>query len=150
MFELAQLDGRELEARVATDLIASVQSARSLRYERNGQTWPVDVLRVSPLVESSSGIQIVRLAFTESPALIGSSGQLSWISGDAMLSADMLVKRSTALGVFVVENDTARFIEVVGAQEGRPAVVSLPLDALVVTNGRFKLQNGNSVSVARN
>ncbi|PKO62669.1 MAG: efflux RND transporter periplasmic adaptor subunit, partial [Betaproteobacteria bacterium HGW-Betaproteobacteria-17] len=61
--------------------------------------------------------------------------------------ADYLVKRAGQLGVFVVEARRARFVPLPDAQEGRPAsAAALPAEAALVTDGRFALQDGMTVT----
>ncbi|MFK8030095.1 MAG: efflux RND transporter periplasmic adaptor subunit [Gammaproteobacteria bacterium] len=150
MFELVQLDSPEVEAQVGTDLIDSVKQGRALRFDRNGSDWPLSLLRVSPVVVTDSGAQLVRLAFEQSNAPIGSSGRISWLDAGGMIPADILVRRGSELGVFVAEGNRARFHVVTGAQEGRPASTTLALDTRVVTIGRYKLQDGQRITIAAN
>jgi hypothetical protein len=50
--------------------------------------------------------------------------------------------------VFVVSGQTARFVPLPGAQEGRLAAAdALPADVALVTDGRFALQDGMAVTV---
>ncbi|MEM7081168.1 MAG: efflux RND transporter periplasmic adaptor subunit [Pseudomonadota bacterium] len=147
MFELVQLDSAEVEARVASNLVAGIESATALRFERNGEFWPVRLLRVSPVVASESGAQIVRLAFAQQAAAVGSSGRFSWQDAGGLVPTDLLVKRNGELGVFIAEGDRARFYAVAGAQEGRPAAVGLDPSTTIVTVGRFKLQDGQLLNI---
>ena len=147
MFELVQMNGREVEARVSSDLIASLNQKSSVSYLHNGTQWPLKLLRITPVVETNSGIQRVRLGFTSEPAPIGSSGQLQWSNDRGLLPADMLVKRSGKLGVFIADNGQARFHEISAAQEGRPVELSLPENTLLVTDGRFRLQDGQRIEL---
>lgn len=58
-----------------------------------------------------------------------------------------LVKRAGQLGVFVVDTRRACFVPLPDAQEGRPAAASaLPAEAALVTDGRFALQDGMTVT----
>ncbi len=70
-----------------------VESGQTLRFERNGKFWPLKILRVSPVVLSDSGAQLVRLGFAKDAAPVGSSGRLSWQDSGGMLPADFLVQR---------------------------------------------------------
>ncbi len=150
MFELVQLDAPEVEARVASDLIENIESGQSVRFERNGKFWPLKILRVSPVVQTDTGSQLVRLGFTVETTAVGSSGRVSWQDSGGMVPADMLVQRGKELGVFVVDGDRARFHVIENAQEGRPATTVLPLDTRVVTLGRFKLQDGQRLNIVAN
>jgi len=60
-----------------------------------------------------------------------------------------IVQRGMSFGVFVAASDTARFVPIPGAQEGRPALVDLPPDTLIVVRGQARLQDGDSLSISR-
>lgn len=77
MFELVQLDAPEVEARVSSSLIDGIKSGKDLKFERNGEFWPLTILRVSPVVSSESGAQLVRLGFAKEAAPVGSSGRVN-------------------------------------------------------------------------
>ncbi|MEZ5583798.1 MAG: hypothetical protein R3F37_14565 [Candidatus Competibacteraceae bacterium] len=59
-----------------------------------------------------------------------------------------MVQRDQALGVFIMENGRARFVLAPGAQEGRPFVMTLSAQTLVVTRGQQGLNDGQPVAVA--
>lgn len=147
LFELVQLDRPEVEATVATDLIDALREGQTLRFERNGQFWPLKLERISPVVVSDSGAQLVRASFTQESAPVGSSGRISWQDQGGMIPADLLVRRGNELGVFVLNGDRVVFSALEGAQEGRPAATTLSPSSPVVTIGRYKLQDGQRVTV---
>lgn len=147
LFELVQLDQREIEARVASDLVSGLRDGSRVRFERNGQFYHAEVLRISPIADASSGTQIVRLKFTADSAVIGSSGRLSWASPGQQLAPSYLSLRNGELGVFVVEQNRARFHRLPAAQEGRAFVVDLDGDVKIVTTGRTKLQDGQALTI---
>ena len=53
------------------------------------------------------------------------------------------------LGVFVADSNTAQFVPVPGAQEGRPAPVDLSRDTLIVVRGQARLQDGDALTISR-
>ena len=57
------------------------------------------------------------------------------------------MQRGDALGLFVVADGHARFAALPAAQAGRPSAVALPDDALVVTEGQYGLNDGDSVEL---
>ncbi len=147
MFELVQLNSPEVEARVASSLIKGLEAGVQVGFERNGQAWPLEVSRVSPVVSSESGAQLVRLQFLEESAPVGSSGRVVWQDSVGSVPADMLVQRGNALGLFVASGDRAQFHALENAQEGRPASTRLPPATLIVTLGRHKLQDGQQLNI---
>ena len=56
---------------------------------------------------------------------------------------------ANAFGVFVANDEHARFVAIPGAQEGRPAAVDLPAETLIVVRGHTRLQDGDSLDINR-
>ncbi|NNF15251.1 MAG: efflux RND transporter periplasmic adaptor subunit, partial [Gammaproteobacteria bacterium] len=109
LFELVELAAAEVEAQVAADLVAGLTTATQLFFTRGQQRWPLQLLRVTPVVDSTGGTQAVRLGFADTSAPVGSSGTMQWNAGESLLPADLILQRNGVLGVFVVENNRARF-----------------------------------------
>ena len=89
-----------------------------------------------------------RLTVVEpSDIAIGAAGRLIWQGTQPMLPAHYMVRRADQLGVFVVQAAQAVFMPLAQAREGQPAVIDLPPDTLLITEGRQRLQNGDPVKV---
>lgn len=138
----------EVEARLSADQIASLQNAKVIETVMAGQTYPLDLLRVSPVAVLPSRTQSVRLGFKgRQRPVAGVTGQLRWQLDDPVLSTDLVVRRANVLGIFVLEADderwVARFVSLENAQEGRqtPAPTLSP-NRLVVYNGQQRLKDG--------
>jgi hypothetical protein len=80
------------------------------------------------------------------PVPPGSDGRLLWREAQRILPASLLVRRGSAIGVFVQQGSSARFIALPGAQEGRAAPVSLPATTRVVVGGQATLQDGAAIN----
>ena len=100
------------------------------------------------LADVATRVVRARLAFVDDSAPIGASGQLAWVESSGRLPVDLIVQRGTDLGVFVVEDSTARFVALPNAQAGRPVDVNLPHDTLVVSRGQGRLQDGDALQVS--
>lgn len=112
-----------------------------------GREYAVKLLRVSPAVNPASRTREARFSFPKASPAPGANGVLRWNDPRAFVPADYLINRGGRLGVFVVDGGRARFVPLPGAQEGRPAsAASLPADAVLVTDGRFALQDGTPVT----
>lgn len=147
-FVLTDPGAVEVQAQLSAEQIASLQQARSIQGTFSGDTYDLALLRVSPVAVLPSRNQSVRLGFNgERRPVAGATGQLRWQVGEPMLEADLLVRRAGDLGVFVLqpqgERWVARFVAIADAQEGRRArAPALPDDALIVTQGQQRLQDG--------
>ena len=112
-----------------------------------GREYAVKLLRVSPAVHLAARTREARFSFGNNAPAPGSNGVLRWRDPRAYVPADYLISRNRQLGVFVLNGQTARFVPLAEAQEGRPA----PADGLVdntrlITEGRFALQDGMAVT----
>lgn len=113
-----------------------------------GREYVVKLLRVSPAINPASRIREARFSFVQVVPAPGSSGVLRWRDPRAFIPADYLIRRNNVLGVFVVSQGKAQFVPLPAAQEGRPAsAAALPADAVLVTDGRFALQDGMPVTI---
>lgn len=99
-------------------------------------------LRISPAISRESRTVEARMAFTGTPPAPGSEGRLVWRDTRPHLAPEYILRRYGKYGVFIAIDGKARFHEIPGAQEGRPAAVDLPPEAMVVTQGRNALQDG--------
>ena len=131
-------------------LVAQVQSrdAEGLEQGAAAEFVAADVrhaltpLRISSAVSRESRTVEARFAFVTAAPAPGTEGRLVWRDPRPHLPPELILRRGAAFGVFLVEADVARFHAVPGAQEGRPAAVTLPDAALVAVQGRHALQDG--------
>lgn len=134
------------------ELAAQLQAADAARYgdavppaptfEANGVTYPLKLLRISPTVNRDSRSIEARFAFAADAPPAGTEGRLVWREPAPWLPADLLVRRAGRYGVFVAIDGKARFHPLADAQEGRPALLDLPPETQIVTQGRHALQDG--------
>jgi len=145
---LVQTDQREVDVELDPRYAVNVPTVSSLKYVSQGREWQVEVLRVSSVIDISTRVVRARFSFVGEQAPIGSSGQLVWVESSGRLPVDLVVQRDGELGVFVAENNTARFVALPDAQAGRPVDVNLPKDTLVVSRGQGRLQDGDALQVS--
>ena len=142
LVRLIQIDGAEVSAKVRPDIAVEGAEADSLYFSYLGEHYPVKVSRVLDVVDPVTRTVEVRLGFTAETAPPGASGRVHWLSASAYVPADLMVRRDGGLGVFVYEEGRARLHPLIGAREGQPAVAALPDNALLIVEGRHRLQDG--------
>lgn len=147
LITLVQTDRREIDVELDPRYASKLPQVSNLRYVSQGREWEVEVLRVSSVIDTSTRVVRARLAFVDEQAPIGSSGQLVWVESSGRLPVDLVVQRDGELGVFVVDDNKARFVVLPNAQAGRPADVDLPQETLVVSRGQGRLQDGDALQV---
>ena len=149
LLRVTQTDQFELDAEIPSDVAASLLMSDEISFVSRGQQWPVKLLRLSPVIEAERRSQRARLAFPNEAPAIGRSGEVVWHVGKGMLPSNLISRRNGALGIFVHYQGKAVFTPLPGAQEGRPVAVDLPAGTEIITVGRNRLQDGDSISVRR-
>ena len=146
LITLSEIGDPRLMARVSSGDIESVEGSQSLVFRSDIREWPVEITSISPVIDSRSRVQTVKLSFADSQPLVGTSGYLIWERPEQVVATDIIVRRDGRLGVFLIQAGTAKFHVLDKAQEGRPAVVTLPTDTLVIVEGQQRLQDGDQVA----
>lgn len=139
----------EVSARVAPRDLVSLRAAKSVEFVSPAGRSAVRIARVSPAIDDASRTHEVRAAFTGTRAPAGAEGRLAWTDPAPHVPAELVTRRDgsggSLLGVFVLRDGVARFVELPGAQEGRPAASPLPADARIATDGRNSLRDGQKM-----
>jgi RND family efflux transporter MFP subunit len=149
LLTLVEDEALEVEAEIAPEQAASLADSPRAEFSVRGRAVPVRLLRLSRVIDARTRVQTARLGFTGESMPSGSSGTLEWLGARGQLPASLVMRRDGAYGVFVVQGDTARFVPLPDAQEGRAAATGLPSDTLLVTRGADGLQDGDRVEIAR-
>lgn len=147
LIRMIDIDEVKLSASLQPQHIDSLKSAKTIKFIFQDRAYPVVLQTVTPAVDQRERSQEVRLRFTQAAPLVGSTGHLAWRLPKPHLPADLLVRRSNDLGVFIVADKHAKFIALDKAQEGQPTKVDLPDDSAVIIDGRFLLADGDPVTV---
>ncbi len=149
LLELVQLEQREVRAELRTLAAETLRAGQNIRFHYQGQDYPVQLRTLLPLVDERTRTREARLTFrtADTVADIGAAGRLLWHSTQPVLAAQYLVRRDGQLGIFVTQQDQARFIALAQAQEGQPVVVDLPAETILIVEGRQRLQDGDTIQV---
>ncbi len=149
LMSLVQTSNREIDADLDPRYADRLAKAGQLRFVSQGKTWPVEFARVSGVIDTAARIRKGRFTFTAEAAAIGTSGEVAWLDSAGLLPVPLIVQRDGKLGIFVAENNKARFVALQDAQEGRPAATDLPADSLVVIRGQTRLQDNDELRINR-
>lgn len=135
----------EVSAQVQPKDSAALQTVAAVDFVASNGAHPLRLLRISPAIDRATRTQEARLQFVAEPAAPGTEGRIRWRGDSNLLPADLLSRREGRLGVFIAVGDTARFVILDQAQEGRPVAVDIAPDARVILEGRFGLQDGQKI-----
>lgn len=136
----------EVSSMVQTHLIPQFHKVKQVTFVSRGREYPVTLRSITPAIETRERTQEVRFVFNNGKPLPGAAGEIYWTSTQAHIPAEYLIKRQDEIGLFIVENNIARFHRVDDAVAGRSAPVSMSGDTKIVTTGRYRLEDGDRVS----
>lgn len=141
----------KLSATQADDLMAALAVKNTAaEFVNAGQRYALTLRVITPVLDTRARTREARLLFVDDTPdkqpLPGSTGKLVWSPAQASLPTSFISQRDGRLGVFVLKENTARFIELPQANPGRPTMVELTPDTLIITGGRYRLRDGDTVS----
>ena len=151
LLRIVDADHVEVAATVQAHLATTLQSASTIHLVNDNHNYVLKLRVITPAIDARSRTREARLTFSGAAALPGSAGEVHWTHPQGHIPAEFLLRRDGKLGVFVIrqnaEGRVARFIEFPHAEEGRPALNTLPTDTLIAVQGRFRLQDGDAVQI---
>lgn len=149
LMTVTQTSDREIAAQLHPPFVASLVASDNARFVSDGRDYAVTISRVAQVINPDTRLQTVRLTFAADEAPVGTTGSLKWQREGGLLPAHLVVQRQGRLGVFVALQGRARFHALEGAAEGRAVVHGLEASALVVVEGRTRLQDGDEVTLVQ-
>lgn len=143
--DLVELAGQEVSVALRADQVDSFHNASAWVFITSGRERPLRLRTIVPVTDPTARTREARLTFDAEPAIPGSPGRVHWSDGKPRIPADYLLRRGGQLGVLVLDANTARFVPLPGAQEGRPAATTMAPDTQLITAGRHRLSDGDTV-----
>lgn len=147
LITIVQTDRREIDAEIDPEHANGLSGVSDLQFVSQGRSWPVALVRLSDVIETSTRKLRGRFVFSGDAAPVGASGELVWLESQGQVPVTLIVQRGTEFGVFVADEQRARFVAIPGAQEGRPAALNLPPGTMVVSRGHILLQDGDALQI---
>jgi len=145
LLNLVQLDEVEVSARLNGLESDSLGRASGIMFSYANKGYPLTIRRLLPIVDETTRTQEVRLLFSHAKAPIGAAGRVQWQGKTKKLSSDYLEHRDNHLGIFLTQNSKAKFYPIADAQVGQDITVDLNDDQLIITEGRQRLREGDSI-----
>ncbi len=137
----------EVTAQIQPDQSEALGRGGEVWFTTNGNRYPLRIRTLVNQIDSSTRTREARLEFTGAQALPGSAGRVEWQAPRAHLPADLLEQREGRLGIFVTRGDSAHFIPLPEAQEGRPVAVDLPPGTQIIVEGRASATDGAAIVI---
>ncbi len=150
LISLLEVNNSEIAAQLPLMDIANLRIAKSLTFVSEGESFLVNLFHVLPLISDKTRSQEVRFTFVDEQALPGSTGRVNWVSKQAHIPANLLLRRDGKSGFFIVKDNKSHFVEVKNVQEGRAIPFNLELSTLLIIDGRYGLVDGQTISAKSN
>lgn len=138
----------EISAKVQEQDLETLRKSEKLAFISQNRSYPVRLRSILPLMDSRLKSYEVRLAFIKLKSSPGSSGRISWEIPTAHVPAPLVVKRNH-LGIFVEIDGKASFVVLDNAKEGQPAAIDIPTSTNIIIDGRYGVENGDTVQVVQ-
>lgn len=149
LIELLDTEHLEVSAQVARDDLVTLRAARQLQLRIGDTLYPLSLRAITPVINAQAQNQEVRLEFKQKNSLPGASGRLVWTSRHPHIAASLLSQREQQIGIFIAEGDQAKFLPLPNAKIGHPAVVDFPGKTMVILEGRFTLNDGDTIRIVK-
>jgi len=149
LMQLVDLDHVEVSAQLPDLLINNLDNIPKFDFVVGSGHFPLQLRKISDVVDKAARTREVRLQFSGKRAHPGQSGRLVWEQAHRYLPSSFLVSRNNEYGVFIVQDNRARFVAVPDAQEGRPVSVDLATDVLLIDKGRHSVKENDPVNIIR-
>ncbi len=150
VLRLTDLDSVVISARIGANDARSIDDDAEFELSTAGGNYEVILEALSPVVDPADRSREARFHFAaDEQVAIGTIGRLTWQTVRPALPSSYLVQRGNSLGVFVLESGKARYIPLPYAQEGRPVEVELARDTMIITDGRERVRDGDSVNLLK-
>jgi len=156
----------EISAKIQTSDIDSLKSAEKIELVSQGGRFNIKLKNITPAYDSFERSQEVRFSFVITNAseeassssntkpgvkesdLPGAFGKIIWNKTMPHIPADLMVRREGNLGIFILQGNKSKFVNLSNAKEGQPVAQSqLSEDVPIVVDGRYRLQDGSSVKL---
>ena len=145
LVRILDIEQLEISAQVYAQDVKQLKSANALSFEHDGNSYPVNLRSILPSINSETRNREIRLLFQNGPALPGAAGKLTWRDERPHVPGNLIVKRDGELGIFVLENNKARFIHLAAAQAGRASPTDIATTSILVTSGHYALRDNDAV-----
>ena len=148
VFQIITSAKGRVEAHINTFQYDSFLNGEDFQFAYDGLSYNIIIDSILPVLDKTYRTHTARLTFTENPAPTGSHGELKWKDRQLAVPSNMVVVRNKQAGVFVVDNNKARFVAVDSYSEGHPAFVTLDPDTQIITIGRHGLKSGDAITIS--
>ncbi len=155
LFELMQSNRMEIKTNLSPENVASLEGLPLIEFVTDNERYKVKVRSVLQSVNETTRTQEVRLSIIDKVSIpAGLSGRIEWSSNKLQIPPEFVLRNRSSLGVMTAENTIentakAKFIVLPNAIEGQPVLTDLPKNTLVIDKNRYRVSDGQLISIQK-
>lgn len=153
LLQLVDTEQLEVSVNIPVSSVQQLRQASTFELQHGAERYSLGLRSVVPVTSVVSRHREARLVFDSAPGRTlpspGDSGRLVWRLARHALPPDYLVKRGDQYGIFIIEQGKAVFKVLNDAQEGRPVLVNMPDDTLLIMDGRQVVNEGDILNIVQ-
>jgi len=147
LLTLTDPDKSEVVAQLPIALLDGINISESFFVYRD-KKYPLRLRAIIPSIETRARHQQFRFSFiAKNKPILNAFGELQVKLTDSFLPAQLLVQREKQSGIFLFEQNKAKFYPLADIKPGRPFAVSLPDNSQIIVEGLESLSHGQQVKL---
>ncbi len=156
LLQLMQNNHREIKATLSSADLIKLEAAKEITFNVAEKHFKTSIRSVVQNIDELTRTLEVRLKLPKGAKVAaGLSGRIEWSSTNKQIPAEFVIRRNNQLGVMLAEDivegiGKARFVPLPNAKEGQAASISLPSHSAIITNNRYRVQNGETIKINPN
>lgn len=149
VLRLLDQESIEISAKVQEQDLDTLRKSKQFEFVSRRKHYAVSLRAILPLIESKGRSYEVRFSFLGDRSSPGATGRVEWSLGKGWMPSELLVRRDSGMGLFVLRDGHASFVPIEDAKEGQAAKVDMPPETQIIVDGRFAVSDKDPVQVAQ-
>jgi len=146
---LLQPESVEIELHLPLSVVPILRNASDVRFVLQDEIYALKIRSILPLIDAQSLQQAIRLSITQADKPAGGGyGRVAFSTGRYYLPPQFIEKRNGRFGVFVADDQSARFMILNDVEEGQAARADFSADTLIITSDLKRLNDQDPVSIS--
>lgn len=146
LLSVVEKNNIEIQAQVPVSQLSDLMNGQQYQFINANHAIDINLKNIVNFIETNSQSQIVSFSVPNNSVIAGAEGMINWHSQTPFFPAHLLTQRKEQYGIFIVNQNKAKFIAVETAQEGRPFSVSLEGNSQIIIDGRHRVTNDEAVT----
>ena len=155
LFQLMQNNKLEIKTNLSPVDVISLNAIPKIEFVSADKRYKVKIRSVIQRVDETTRTQEVRLSLEDNVEIpTGLAGRVEWSNSKQKIPPEYILRNNATLGVMTAENSEegtakVKFIALPNAIEGQPTVTDLPNNTLIIDKNRYRVTDGEIISIQK-